>query len=226
MKYLSFLFLIAISITSCAKKETFTCCGPEPVPPKIISKDTITTGQIWGLTIGQSSADIYTEIQEIKTEQKVEYLSVVGNVFTSLESLADKIPLYTEIFLDEQVGTSTGIQIYFADNKVKSIFNNNGVKMSKWPSSYANTSSVSVGDNISDVYAKLVNIKKMGTYANKFERISLFNKDFTKEYDPQMGNSRLWYLNGDITDERYYHRELNFSNGKLVSIYTTILENQ
>lgn len=224
MKYLSFLFLIMMSLTACTKDEAVTDGGPDPIPPKVISRDTLKAGQLWGITIGQSAVDVYKEIKEIRTEREVGYLGVVGNFYNSLESLDGKIPLYTGIFLDEQVGTSTGIQISFANDKVASIFNNSGVKMQKWPTNVVSAVSVAVGDPTEEVYSKLVGIKKMSAYASKFERISLFGKDPAKDYDPLMGNSRLWYLNGHIAGQRYYNTELNFSNGKLVSIYTSELE--
>lgn len=224
MKYLAFLILIVVSLTSCTKDEVVADGGPDPIPPKIISRDTLTTGQLWGLTIGQSAADVYAKIQAIRIEKEVGYLGVVGNFYNSLENLDGKIPLYTGVLLDEQVGTSTGIQIYFANGKVQSIFNNSGVKMNKWPTNVVSAVSVAVGDKTDEVYSKLVSIKKMSAYAGKFERISLFSKDPAKDYDPLMSNSRLWYLNGHIADKRYYNTDLNFSNGKLVSIYTSELE--
>lgn len=225
MKKLLLILLAGLSFTACIKeKDNNETTGPEPMPEKVLSRDTIKSGQLWGLAIGQTSAEVYAKAQEIIVERKIAYMSVVGNVFTSLEPLENKIPLYSTILLDQTIGTSTGIQIYFANNKVKSIWTNDGVQMGKWPVVTGSNSSVAVGDNINDIYAKLVNIKNIGTYASKFERISMFDKDFSKAYDPQMGASRLWYINGDIDDKKYYRLELNFTAGELVSVYSTILE--
>lgn len=227
MKKLLLILLIGTSLTACIKeKDNNKITGPEPVPEKILSRDTIKSGQFWGFAIGQSSANVYANVQDVKDERKIGYIGVVGNVFTSLGPLENKIPLYTTILLDQTIGTGTGIQIYFANNKVKSIWTNDGMQMAKWPVVTGSSSSVAVGDNINDIYAKLVNIKNISTYANKFERISMFDKDFSKAYDPQMAASRLWYINGNIDDKKYYRLELNFTEGKLVSIYSTLLEKQ
>jgi hypothetical protein len=224
MKNLLLLLLIVVTFSACIKDENITDPIVDPIPPKVLSRDTITAGQLWGFAIGQSSASIYVKVQEVKVERKVAYLSIVGNVFTSLESLENKIPLYTSIYLDQTLGTSTGIQIYFANNTVKSIWTNDGVKLNRWPSNTEGASTVAVGDQVGDIYSKLVNIKKQSVYANKFERISMFEKDIAKPYDGQMTLSRLWYVNGDVDDKSYYHLELNFAAGKLVSIYSTLFE--
>jgi hypothetical protein len=224
MKNLLLLLLLVVTFSACIKDESITAPIVDPIPPKVLSRDTITTGQLWGFAIGQSSSSVYAKAQEVKVERKIAYMSVVGNVFTSLESLENKIPLYLSIYLDQTVGTSTGIQIYFTNNTVKSIWTNDGAKMNKWPSNTVDASTVAVGDQIGDIYSKLVNIKKLSAYANKFERISVFEKEITKPYDDQMTNSRLWYINGDVDDKSYYQLELNFTAGKLVSIYSTLFE--
>ncbi|MDT3404221.1 hypothetical protein [Mucilaginibacter terrae] len=225
MKKLLLVLLTGLSLAACIKeKDNNEITGPEPMPEKVLSRDTIKSGQLWGFAIGQTSAQVYAKAQEISVERKIAYMSVVGNVFTSLEPLENKIPLYTTILLDQTIGTGTGIQIYFADNKVKSMWTNDGVQMGRWPVVTGSNSSIAVEDHINDVYAKLVNIKKISAYANKFERISMFDKDFSKAYDPQMAASRLWYVNGNIDDKQYYRLELNFVAGKLVSIYSALLE--
>ncbi|MDB5274897.1 MAG: hypothetical protein JWO58_3264, partial [Chitinophagaceae bacterium] len=123
MKHLSILLLILLSLSACIKQNV-SPTGPIVEPPfqKLISRDTLKTGQQWGITIGQSNADIYAQIQAIQADKHIDYLGVVGNVFTSLDGFDTKIPLYQSIFLDESRGTSTGIQISFADDKVKAIF--------------------------------------------------------------------------------------------------------
>lgn len=224
MKNLLLVLLIGLSLTACKKEVDTTEIIVDPPTEKILSRDTITSGQLWGFTIGQPSANVYANVQQVKIERKIGYVGVVGNVFTSLDGLESKIPLYLALYLDEAVGTGTGIQIYFENNKVKSIWTNNGAKLSKWPAANSSNASVAVGDAVNDIYTKLVNIKKMSSFANKFERISVSQKDFNKAYDPGMVNSRLWYVNGNIDDKKYYRLELNFTAGTLVSIYSTLLE--
>ncbi|TFF40299.1 hypothetical protein [Mucilaginibacter psychrotolerans] len=220
------LLLIALLFSACIKEAgTKTpLITVDPIPPKIISSDTLNSGGQWGLTVGQSASALYSRIQEIKIERHIGNLSIVGNVFTSLETLKDKLPLYTSIYLDETLGTGTGIQIYFEDDKVKSVWTNDGVGLKRWPLINGASASVTVGDPIGGVYQKLVNIKKQAAYVNKFERISIFNKDINKVYDPSMSASRQWYFVSVIDDQRYNMVSLNFSAGNLVSIYSTIYE--
>ena len=223
MKQLPIFFLVLLLLPACKKEATDS--GKiiiEPPTTYLISSDTLTTGQQWGLTVGQSSADLYAKIQEIRVERKITGLSVVGSVFTSLEGLENKIPLYTSIYLDKKVGTSTGIQIYFSENKVKSIYTNDGVAIPKWPIGIGESKTVSVGDKIDGIYNKLVAIKKISAYTSRFEYIGIFDKDINKVYDPQMSASPQWYFSVSIGDKKFNEIQLNFTSGKLVSIYSKV----
>ena len=196
----------------------------EPPPEKIITSDTLTTGQWWGLNIGDTITGIYKAIQNIRTEKRVNYLAIVGNVFTKLEDLENTIPLYTSIFFDETNGTNSGIQIYFANNKVDAIWTNGGTELSKWPYNTHRAATIAKNDPIETIYSTLSNIKHIAAFANKFERISLFAKDINKAYDPQMSKSPEWYFGATVDDKRYYVAHLNFSSGLLTSIYSTLYE--
>src|SRR6476620_2614619 len=135
MKYLAPVLVVALFLGSCKKNnglsETLII---EPPPTKIISSDTLTTGQWWGLNIGDNSTDVYTIIQNIQAEKQINYLGIVGNSFSKIEDLQSSIPLYNSIFLDKKEGSNDGIQIYFASNKVSAIWTNGGFQLSKWPS--------------------------------------------------------------------------------------------
>jgi hypothetical protein len=223
MKQLSIFFLVLLVLPACKKEATDpTKIIIEPPTTYLISRDTLTTGQLWGLTIGQSSTDLYAKIQEIRVERKITGLSVVGNVFTSLDGLENKIPLYTSINLDEAVGTSTGIQIAFSENKVRSIYTNNALALTKWPIGNGANATVAIGDKIEDIYSKLVAIKNIGAYTRKFEYIAIFSKDLTKTYDPQMSASPQWYFAVPAGNKKYNDVQLNFTSGKLVSIYSKV----
>ena len=73
---------------------------------------------------------------------------------------------------------------------------------------------------------KLVNIKKSDVTSKKLERLSIFLKNNNKPFDPQMSASPQWYFIATISAKRYNHVSLNFTDGKLVSIYTTVFETQ
>jgi len=196
----------------------------EPPPERIISADTLTSGQLWGLTIGESAFSIYSKIQNIGSEKSITYIGVVGNVFTDLNSIENSIPLYASVFLDEAKGTSTGIQLSFAENKVSSIWINDGTQLNKWPANYDRSSSIAINDPIESVYQKLVNIKTIKAFEKKFERISIFGKDVSKSYDSHMSVSPQWYFRASVSDKQYFLVHLNFSGGNLHSIYSTLYE--
>lgn len=226
MKHVLYLLLILVSFGSC-KKEQVAAQNPDFESgsiPKIISSDTLTSGQWWGLNISDTITDVYKTIQLIQDPKKINYLGIVGDGLIKIEDLEYTIPLYTSIFLDERIGTESGIQIHFAYNKVKSIHTNSGTELSRWPLNTANVATISKNDPIENIYSSLINIKNIAAYANKFERISLFDKDLTKAYDVQMSKSPQWHFSATVNDKRYYVVHLNFSSGLLTSIYTTLYE--
>jgi len=114
MRHILYLLILAVSFSACKKNQVVSKVLPpsDPQPTKIIATDTLTTGQWWGLNIGDTITEIYKTIQHIQAEKRINYLSIVGNVFTNIEDVRNTIPLYTTIFLDEKNGTESGIQIY------------------------------------------------------------------------------------------------------------------
>jgi hypothetical protein len=226
MKHVLYLFLISVLFGSC-KKDQIVSKNPaqqDARPTKIITSDTLTSGQLWGLNIGDTITNVYKTIQYIQTEKRINYLGIVGNVFTGIDQLESTIPLYTSIFLDEKNGTENGIQIYFQNNKVSAIWTNAGAELSKWPSNTDKASTIEKNAPIENIYSTLNNIKRISAFTNKFERISLFYKDINKAYDIQMSKSPQWHFTATVNDKRYYVVHLNFSAGILTSIYSTLYE--
>jgi hypothetical protein len=221
-------YLIALLIIVCScKKEPVV--STDLVPFKIVARDTLTTGQRWGLTIGETAAQAYEMIQNIRGEQGISSLIVVDNVFAKIEDIESRVPRYTSVFLDEAIGTSSGIQVYIADNKVKSIWTNAGTRLSRWPDISDTTAAVAIEDPIENIYQKLLNASRMPAYVKNFERISMLYKDINKHYDSQMSKSPQWYF-VTVDDKTYslvktyYLVQLNFSSGVLSSIYFTLYE--
>lgn len=224
MKRLFILLLSAVAFTAC-KKEPVGDNGIiiEPPPVKHISGDTLKTGERLGLAIGQPGASLYTKIQQLKASGQISYMYVVANVFSNLEAQANKISLYQSLYLDETQGTGTGIQIYFAANKVESIFTNDGLILSKWPAGVAANATINVGDARDGIYQKLQSIKQTA-YAYKLQRISLFSKDLDTVYEAGMDASPQWYFAVKISEKRWEHIQLIFTNGVLTSIYDNVYE--
>jgi len=159
------------------------CLNNDPVEPEIIidpielirvSQDTITTGGHLGVEVSANADQAYAALQKIQTATGLQYVNVVSNIFSNVNQLDNRIHLYQSILLDEQKGTDSGVQITFEEGKVKSIYLNNGNKLTQWPLKENASTSVRVGDQANAVYGKLVNIQRKNSYANKFERISLF----------------------------------------------------
>jgi hypothetical protein len=226
MKKIYAFLLAAALFTACKKADTEDRIITEPPYQKLIASDTLTSGQLLGLTIGQTSAELYAKIQQVQATEKIGGLSIVNNMYTSIDSLKTRLPLYTGLLMDEAVGTSTGVQLSFENNKVKTIFLNNGTQLTRWPVGFAQNTTIAVGNPIEDIYHKLVNIKKNPVSAKKLERLSIFFKDNNKPYDPQMSASPQWYFVSTKSAKRYIYVTLNFTAGKLVSIYTAEFETQ
>lgn len=225
MKPFIHILIITTLFGSCKKEQVTPEIITEPRHSIIIASDTLTTGQWWGLNIGDTIPNIYKIIQNIQTEKQIKYLGIVGNVFTKLEDIQNIIPLYNSILLNEKNGSASGIQIYFANNKVKSIWTNSGTELSRWPSHTDNAATIAKDDAIEHIYLRLTNIKRIDAFANNFERISLFDKDISKAYDAQMSKSSQWYFSAAVSDKRFYVVHLNFSLGFLTSVYATLYEN-
>jgi len=168
------------------------------------------------MTVGDGTENIYAAIQALTKTEKVTYVNVVGNVFNNLSQLENRIPLYQSVYLDEMVGTESGAQIAFENYKVKSIYLNSGKELTQWPSNLK--TAISIGDDISLLFGKLDQIRKNPTYANKFERISLFTKNLDTAYDPIMTQSSQWYFAYAISPGKMDEVKLHFSSGKLVKI--------
>lgn len=226
MKKIYTFLLAAVLFTACKKAELDDRIIIEPPYQKQISSDTITNGQLFGLAIGQTSVELYAKLQQIQVAEKIGGLSIVNNIYITIDSLKTRLPLYTGLLMDEEKGTSTGVQLSFENNKVKRIYLNSGEMLTRWPLGFTQNTTIAVGDPVDDIYQKLVNIKKNSAFAKKLERLSIFFKDNKKPFDPQMSASPQWYFVSTISAKRYNHVSLNFTAGKLVSIYTTVFETQ
>jgi hypothetical protein len=215
---------VLVALSACKKENIGDGTIIDPPATKIISRDTVTSGQFWGLGIGQASTDIYATLQAMRAEKQLTEIGVVGNVFDKLEKIENKVPLYKSVLLDYASGTAAGIQIYFADDKVSSIYTNNGAKLHKWPGNTGAEASITTGEAISGVYAKLLNIRQNPGFTGLFERVSIFSKDILKPYDDLMAQSPEWYFVSPGANKRYTQVQMKFTAGKLTAVYVTVFE--
>jgi hypothetical protein len=184
----------------------------------LLSSDTLNRGSYLGFNVGETPEAAYATVQSLHNAKAMPGLGVVANSYSDLGPLREKIPLYRALHLDEQRGTSTGVQLAFEAGKVKSIYLNSGEQLTQWPAQAAASASVAVGDQVEALYEKLVQIKSLEPYSNKFERITLSPKDPAKGYDPNMNLSPQWYFPYAVETTQFYEIQLHFREGKLAFI--------
>jgi hypothetical protein len=209
-------FLLFFGTFSCIKDNTVE---PETIidPPmaQIIGRDSIYTGSYLGMDINQEAATVYSTIQSLQQSKGVSYLNVVSNISSDITQLQSRIPLYNYILLDQKVGTDAGIQITLASGTVKTIYLNSGKKLTQWPENSDAKSSVRIGDQVTALYEKFINISSNKSYSSSFEKIFLLTKELTARYDPVMAESPQWYFaysaGTDLTD----YVEVHFQQGRV-----------
>jgi hypothetical protein len=195
----------------------------EPTGNLIMEQDSIFSGEFWGIRIGSTHEDVYDQIRQIRIEKKIRSVEVADNFFTLISELDTRIPLYNSLRLDEPAGTVDGVQIYFADNKIKSIYLNSGKSLIKWPADAATNSSIQTGDATGVVYEKLVAASKLDKYRNKFDRAWLISKNLSADYDDRLNSSALWYFGSPASEKKGYQVFLKFEKDKLSSIHYNLI---
>ncbi|MDJ1500367.1 hypothetical protein [Xanthocytophaga agilis] len=218
MKRILLCILTNILLFSCDNQEQIHPIIIDPVTPIHLGTETLTTGTYLGFTIGDSPQTTYTKTQALITSKGLNNLSITHSIYTDLPLVKNTLSLYTSIFLDEEKGTDSGVQIYFENNTVKSIYLNSGKKLNRWPNSFPQVS-IQLGESVDNLYSKLERIAANSVYRKKFERISLFFKDINKVYDSNMGMSPQWYFGYSYDINKTERVQLNFQDQKLVSIH-------
>lgn len=210
------LFFVSSCIKDTADIPPVVCdCPPQT---QLIGTDSLMSGSYLGVQINASGEHTYSALQKLSDTLDLKYINIVGNIFTDVSQLQDRIPLYQSIFLDEQKGTDMGVQISFKDNKVSAIYLNKGTRLTRWPSNGNADTAIQNGDNVEILYRKLVKISQLSAYRNKFERISMFTKDLTTNYDPMMKNAPNWYFAYTFGNKMMDVVHLDFKYGKIIKI--------
>ncbi|MEZ0484419.1 hypothetical protein [Fibrella aquatica] len=218
-KYIGSLLALSL-IWSCQPKVSVepTTVGPEPEPYRIV-RDSVKTGAYLDITIGENAATAYVKIQTLHTTKDVTYLNIVGNVFADLSLLKERIPLYQYIVLNQKLGSDSGVQITLESQRVKSIYLNSGQQLTQWPEKQKATLSVRVGDAVSGLYDKLIKVRSIDRYANKFENILLLTKNLSTRYDEAMSLSPQWYFGYSTGQDQMDQIQVHFQEGKVHKIY-------
>ncbi len=217
MKYTAILLFSILFVGACAKKETEPEIIVEPPEPVEVKLDSIQTGKIYNLTIGDPAEKVYADLQLFTKDMKQKpYLSITGMLNDRIENLEDRIPLYGSLIFDRKPSSANGGQIYFEDNAIKSIYNRNGTKLTSWPQS--SPDALRVGDPLVDIYGKLVKIHADKRFSSLFGYIGMFEKNIATDYDRIQAESDLWQFNFSIDSKQFMRLDLVFDDGKLTKI--------
>jgi hypothetical protein len=224
MRQLLLPLLLSVVLFACSKKDSENVLIIEPAEPRVIEDNTISTGNFWNIGIDQTADQVYSNLQAIAAEKKITFINVAGNTFTNVADLETRLTLYRNLFFDEVAGTSTGIQLTFENDKIKSIYLNSGVLLYQWPAVGPANAVLKTGDGIASVYTKLTELKDMDQYKNKLGRMLLLAKKIETTYDTKMSTSPQWTFVSTVNERRYYIIELSFQGGKLSSVHYVLYE--
>lgn len=209
MKKLFLLIIPAILLFSCKKDNTL---------PRT---ENTTSGSKWGIRIGSSAADVYTQLQASAKQNGFDNVDVIGQkqTFNKPEEIQARLKFYAIINL--QKGADGASIVYDAD-KVISLTGNAPASITKWPQTAADASAVLANEPADNIYNKLLAIYKLPGYADY--SITMAYKSLNKGFDPDMANYSEWsfYIFKDVKpglSSRNYVR-LIFSGGKLKQIIT------
>src|SRR5690554_901064 len=107
--FLPFSLALASCLNNIDPEQTRT--GPEPTPILLIASDIVASGSYLGFTIGETAENSYSSATHLKASMPVNHLNMVSNIFSGMDGMKDKLPLYHTVFLDERKGTDSGLQI-------------------------------------------------------------------------------------------------------------------
>lgn len=197
---------IALLITGCK----FSNPGPEIVGPdpavvyKLVSSDSIYTGDYRGIQIGSQSDEAFAVLEKYREKKLVTYQSAINNFFSDITELKNKIHFFNNLTLDEKMDTPTGLQVILEGGQVKSLTLNSQRVLKQWPESATHSEAVQLSDNSDILYNKLVALSKKAEYANKFQKIVLTTRYTYAIYDPikaKLPWSFVYWTQPDLGEE-------------------------
>ncbi|HMG10555.1 MAG TPA: hypothetical protein VK609_18715 [Mucilaginibacter sp.] len=207
------MFVLAIPVLllfSCKKENTF---------PQV---ETITRGSKWNLRIGSSSADVYTQLQQLGKEKDFYDVAVNQQPVSSLQEIQHRFEFYHAITLETKTGALDRVIIQLGQDKINSIEAGGALpdEIPKWPQNASDNMAIKKGDPITGIYDKLLAIYKMPAYGNY--RIILSDKPLDKPFDPNMVNYEEWgfsfFVDVKPGKSGRFSVILNFKNGELNKI--------
>jgi len=155
---------------------------------------TISQGDKWGMQIGSSPSDVYTQLQNLSKEKNFNHVTVVyRQPYTKPEEIQNHLNFYHAVTLQNTNTVYSDRVIFeFREDKIKNISAGGALptEINQWPHAVPDEIAVHLNDAVDDIYDKLVAIYKIPTYSNY--QIILPDKTLSKPFDPDMTNYQEW----------------------------------
>lgn len=195
-------------------------CKKENNSPRV---ETISKGSKWGLQIGSSYSDVYTQLQQLGKEKNVHDVDIVRQpFFSNPDEIKNRIAFYNIISLETNTGKLERVIIQFEGDKISSIDAGAALpkESPKWPLDVPDEIAIYKNDPVNILYNKLKAIYQVPAYKNY--QIILANKPLGKPFDPAMANYEEWAFSFfiDVKPGKTGRSSvrLYFKNGKLNKI--------
>ena len=194
--------------------------GPIVEPPQMIllKKDSLTSGKHYGIAIGQTGSAAYPTLQGIRDSLEVDYLNLVSNKVTDFSTLKARLPLYSYFTFDEKTGTSNGVQLWFENRKLKSIYLNSGKRLGQWPENISASEAVRGGESREITAGKIQTLQNDARYKFRFEHSMLGVKTLHEPYDPEMKGTPQWYFGYRVDKKHTNYVKVHFREDKVAYI--------
>ncbi|SDC35426.1 hypothetical protein [Niabella drilacis] len=217
------LLACCLLFASCQKEDLQPETIIDPVEGRVLAADTLRSGSLLGMQIGENHEAVYEKIRQIGIEKNIDILWVTNPQFSGIEVLKGKLGYYSDLRLSSQWVPSDYILFQIENDRIKAIYNPEGRQLPKWPAGRQYRYTINVGDPASQVYNKMLELQSMKKYKDYFTAISAFAKLISKPYDSRMSASSEWYLNYRQPDQKNITRNtLLFKEGVLKEIRTLV----
>lgn len=215
MKKIAVLIALITFFTGCKK----SIIGPEPAGWYITERDTVTSGQYWGINIGDDHATVYSKIRTVRQEKMIPALLLQDFYYTSLTAVKDKLPLYNTLSITRvSSGSVITVQFLFNNETVSLIYSSAGGQLNSWPSDFDDGATIRAGDNLATLYNKLAAINNQPLYAGYFKQVRLLNKNLDRDYEDGMSLAGSWKIESHTEEKVITGLALVFKNHSLDSI--------
>lgn len=214
MKNVFFTVLVLITLISCEKWLDNNVIEYPEVTSKRLD-------EFINIKSNMDAIDCYDSIKVLKDKDSIKHLFVSGNYYANLEDIDSIMGLYNDFYIDFSNGSDYGVQFSFNSDTIKSIYLNNGIKLSKWPFDTYASVFIERGDSVNSIYPKLVTLKDEYYLDSKI--FTFLTKNVDTIFDPNMKDLKLWYLTR-LIGNKLNEIDLYFTDGVLDSIISLEIE--